>query len=323
VFLRADLQPAAAELSFAESAAGYAQLRARLEQIVTRSAGIVQFTLRLDAAGQYADNLLHFLQTLSLPGASCTISRGDPLRNKHYRAALFGRQKSDPVDALAMARYALSEQPSSSAALSLEQRLLRFPICRTAASPRFWPAPVRASRRSPDRRPSSSSATRCGNCATAAHARNADQPTPETKQAAGLKPEIQPAVKEVATACDFKIAPALPRPQASVDFAHLKRQLPLARVLDQLGLTAKLRGSRLHRRCACPIHRGDGRGRTFSVNLVEHVFHCFQASCGQQGGVIDLWAALHSLSLPDAALDLVQTFQLEPAPPHATEKRHG
>ena len=114
-FLRADLQPAAAELYFAESAAGYAQLRARLEQIVTRSAGIVQFTLRLDAAGQYADNLLHFLQTLSLPGASFTISCGDPQRNKNYRAALFGPQKSDPVEALAMARYALSETPAAEA----------------------------------------------------------------------------------------------------------------------------------------------------------------------------------------------------------------
>ena len=54
-FLRDDLQPAAAELSFAESAAGYAQLRQRLEQIAQRH-GAVQFLIRLDAAGQYADN---------------------------------------------------------------------------------------------------------------------------------------------------------------------------------------------------------------------------------------------------------------------------
>jgi transposase len=548
VFLRADLQPAAAELSFAESAAGYAQLRARLAQIVARSAGIVQFTLRLDAAGQYADNLLHFLQTLSLPGASFTVSCGDPQRNKHYRAALFGPQKSDPVDALAMARYALSEAPSASPVLSLEQRLLRqiaarlqavvrqqtrlsnqlhqllaliFPelalltqdvtlgwvlellhryptarllaaaseedlaaipylphgrIAALLASARasiaslagpaaeqlvrdqvrqlrdgrarqkrlehslisayqalpvsnqlhtipgigevtaailtafivdirrfatpgklvayFGVLPIEASsgvdRDGRPRGPKRHVMSRRGNdlvrrylwmaalsaishngavralyarvvakhpdhksiavghamrkllhqvhalwktgrpfdparcpSITPAAAPGADlveQPTPETKQAAGLTPDL-PAAKEVATACDSKIAPPLPRPQALVDFAHLKRQLPLARVLDQLGL--KLRGSGPQRRCACPIHRGDARGRTFSVNLAENVFHCFEAACGQQGDVIDLWAALHSFSLREAALDLVQTFQLEPAPPHATEKRHG
>ena len=71
------------------------------------------------------------------------------------------------------------------------------------------------------------------------------------------------------------------------------------------------------------IHCGDARGRTFSVNLDDNVFHCFDKACGQQGDVIDLWAALHHLSLREAALDLVQTFDLEPATVPGTEKRHG
>ena len=108
-----------------------------------------------------------------------------------------------------------------------------------------------------------------------------------------------------------------------MDFAHLKRQVPLARVLDQLGLTARLRGSGPQRRCACPLHRGDARGRTFSVNLDEHVFHCFDKRCAKQGDVIDLWAAVRGLALREAALDLVQTFGLEPAPQRGTEKRNG
>ena len=37
----------------------------------------------------------------------------------------------------------------------------------------------------------------------------------------------------------------------------------------------------------------------------------------------DLWAALHQMSLRAAALDLVRTFNLEPAPSNRTEKRHG
>jgi DNA primase len=108
-----------------------------------------------------------------------------------------------------------------------------------------------------------------------------------------------------------------------LDFAHLKRQLPLARVLDQLGLAARLRGSGPQRRCACPLHRGDARGRTFSVNLNDNVFQCFDKKCGQKGDVLDLWAAVHGMSLREAALDVVRTFGLEPAPRHGTEKRHG
>jgi DNA primase len=55
----------------------------------------------------------------------------------------------------------------------------------------------------------------------------------------------------------------------------------------------------------------------------ENVFHCFEASCQKKGDVIDFWAAMHSMSLRDAALDLVRTFGVEPAPTKATEKRHG
>ena len=126
-FLRDDLQPAAGELQFVESAAGYAQLRTHLEQIVSKH-GTVHFVVRLDAAGQYADNLLHFLHDRSKVGsanATFTISCGDPQRNKNYRAALFGSQKSDPVEARAAARYALNERPAPAKLLSAELRTLR------------------------------------------------------------------------------------------------------------------------------------------------------------------------------------------------------
>src|SRR6476646_7664104 len=63
-FLRDDLQPAAAELSFAESASGYAQLRKRLELLAQRHPEAT-FAIRVDVAGQYADNLLHFLHRLA------------------------------------------------------------------------------------------------------------------------------------------------------------------------------------------------------------------------------------------------------------------
>ena len=122
-------------------------------------------------------------------------------------------------------------------------------------------------------------------------------------QAAGHKP-VEPAQSVVTAA----------RHNPFVDFGHLKKQLSLQRVLDHLGLSARLRGSGLQRRGPCPLHRGDARGRTFSVHLGEHVFQCFEPSCGRKGDVIDLWAGVHGMSLRDAALDLVQTFNLEPGP---------
>ena len=93
-------------------------------------------------------------------------------------------------------------------------------------------------------------------------------------------------------------------------------------MLDHLGLLARRRGTGAQRRCACPIHRGDQRGRTFSVNLDTNVFQRFDKQCGMKGDVIDLWSSVHGMSLRDAALDLVRTFHLEPTAP-ATEKRNG
>lgn len=137
-FLRGDLQPAAGDLRFVESAGGYRQLRERLEGIASRYRGPVHFHCRLDLAGRYAENLLAFLQELGAPRADAvpladhaplaqatfTISCGDPQRNKNYRAAIYGAKKSDPVEAQACARYALTENPKPTTLLSAQQRLL-------------------------------------------------------------------------------------------------------------------------------------------------------------------------------------------------------
>src|SRR5262249_37882278 len=59
------------------------------------------------------------------PSFGLALSCGDPQRNKSYRAALFGSKKSDPVEARAAARFALTERPTSDLPLSLELRSLR------------------------------------------------------------------------------------------------------------------------------------------------------------------------------------------------------
>jgi transposase len=545
-FLRHDLQQAVGELQFVESAAGYAQFRARLQQIVARHDN-VHFFVRLDAAGQYADNLLHFLHALA-SSFHVTISCGDPQRNKNYRAALFGGKKSDPVEARAAARYAVSERPASVKVLPAELRTLRqvagrlqavvrqrtrlinqlhhllaltfpelallvkdialgwvlelcsrYPTAKLLAAAsaadiatipylpdkqidtlhqyarasiaslsddtvaelvrdqvrqlrdvrarqlRLEKTLVDAYRQLPDpnhldsipgfgevtaailtafildidrfetpnqlvayfgampievgsgvdrdgkARPArryvmcrrgndlvrrylwmaALSAVRFNPAVRALYARvvakhpdkkaiaighamrkllhlafaiwktkkpfdknyyPSDTPThvetevaaPTQEQAAGLKLTAEPARKEVTATCDEILAHGAPVDESTfIDFAHLKRQLPIARVFDHLGLSTRLRGPASQKRCACPIHRADGRGRTFSVNLHDNVFHCFDATCQKKGDVIDLWAALHHLDLRQAALDLVRTFNLEPAPIQRTEKRNG
>jgi hypothetical protein len=87
-------------------------------------------------------------------------------------------------------------------------------------------------------------------------------------QAAGHTPEAKPAEQVVTAACAPTVAAGRAAGEGTfLDFAHLKSQLPLARVLEHLGLASRLRGTGPQRRGACPLHRGDGRGRTFSVNL--------------------------------------------------------
>ena len=147
------------------------------------------------------------------------------------------------------------------------------------------------------------------------------------EQAAGLKPD-EPAQSEVTATCEGTVAEPAPSGEPWIDFAHVKKQLPMARLLDHLGLSSRLRGSGPQRRCACPIHRGDGRGRTFSVNLEQNMFQCFETRCAAKGDVIDLWAALHKKDVRTAAKELIETFQLEPAPrspttPTPHRPRHG
>jgi transposase len=547
-FLGPDLQTAAPDLEVVESAAGYARLRQRLVDLVARL-GPIHFRVRLDAAGLYADNLLAFLGGLAIDRATFTVSCGDTLRNKNYRVAVYGHQKSDPVEARSGARFALTERPKPGAAIPpdllpvrqvagrlqavVRQRtrlvnqlhqllarafpelamlvtdisagwvlelLTRYPTARllaqageaelqavpylphgrvgdllarardsvgclqdavaadlirdqvrqvrdaqarqkrleslaisayhdlpvpnhlatipgvgdvTAAvltafvldidrfatpgqlvnyfgvmpveassgvdrdgtprgpkryrmSPRgndlvrryLWMAALSAARHNPA----------CRALYGRVRAKHPDRPSiaighvmrkllhlayavwktgkpfdpshypwegrTEATGAGGSMGEVpaaghtldEPAGSVVTATGAGTLADAGPGVDGSgvwLDFAHLKRQLALSRVLDHLGLTQRLKGSGAQRRCACPIHRGDGRGRTFSVNLEANVYQCFDARCGSQGDVIDLWAALTQRDVRSAALDLVYVFGLEPCPPGGPEKRNG
>ena len=120
-FLRKDCQPAAGALTILESRQGYQQLEQALLRL-KKKYDDVHFHVRIDAAGQYARNLEQFLRGLDLP---MTLSIGEPKRNKDYCRVHYPKRKADPVESLAMARFAVVERPEATGGMPLEHAALR------------------------------------------------------------------------------------------------------------------------------------------------------------------------------------------------------
>jgi hypothetical protein len=120
-FLRPDRRPAAPPLTVLENHTGYQALQARLEQLHQQHPQ-AHFHIRIDAAGQYAANLEHFLRSLPLP---LILSIGEPKRNKDYQKAHFPKRTTDDTESQAMARFAIVEQPPATPASTPALALLR------------------------------------------------------------------------------------------------------------------------------------------------------------------------------------------------------
>jgi DNA primase len=95
-----------------------------------------------------------------------------------------------------------------------------------------------------------------------------------------------------------------------IDYRQLRRQITMREVLDLIDFQATWRdGPQL--RGPCPIHDcRSSSDRSFSVHLTRRVYHCF--ACHSHGNALDLWAAVRSLSFPQAALDLCRTLNFDP-----------
>ena len=129
---------------------------------------------------------------------------------------------------------------------------------------------------------------------------------PAGKVVTTATPTVEPTPSAVKPA-----APAIGVVRPRVDYAFLRKQISMERVLTHLGLLSQLRGGGQQRRGPCPLHSHPAAAeRTFSVNLQKNMFKCFHSECGVQGNALDLWAALHRLPLYEAALDLAETFGL-------------
>lgn len=109
-FLDQEKRTAAKPFHFKEDAQGYQKLRKAIDSLREKSQDTVLF-VRLDVAGRYADNLLHWLYGLDIP--NLTISVGKPAANKAYREAHFDKRKADHVESLACARFAVVERPEA------------------------------------------------------------------------------------------------------------------------------------------------------------------------------------------------------------------
>jgi transposase len=128
-FLRPDRQAAAKPLTVLENHDGYQAFQLRLEQLHQQHPQ-AHFQVRIDAAGQYAANLEHFLRGLALP---LTISVGEPKRNKDYQKAHFPKRTTDDTESQAMARFAVVEQPHATLPVPPQLGLLREVVARLQA----------------------------------------------------------------------------------------------------------------------------------------------------------------------------------------------
>ena len=94
-----------------------------------------------------------------------------------------------------------------------------------------------------------------------------------------------------------------------VDFQLLRQRITMQDVLQLLQFEATFRRGDQWRG-PCPVHNsGSPRSRSFSVNVRLGRYRCFR--CGSHGNTLELWAAVHHLSVYAAAVDLCQRLGLE------------
>lgn len=129
-FLDEDKRTAAKALHFTESADGYQTLAKAIEALRQKHPGCV-LHIHVDAAGQYAENLLQWLHAQDW---QAIISVGQPARNKAYRKAHYDKRKADPVESLACARFAVVERPPAMHRTAPEFSVLRDAVAQMEAS---------------------------------------------------------------------------------------------------------------------------------------------------------------------------------------------
>ena len=93
-----------------------------------------------------------------------------------------------------------------------------------------------------------------------------------------------------------------------VDFAHIRRAVPLASILRHYRLDAELKrvGSQLFG--CCPIHHGS-HPKQFVVDVEKSTWHCF-GRCRRGGGSLELVAEIERLDVRGAATLIAEWFAI-------------
>lgn len=129
-FMDDQKRQAAKSFHFTEDAKGYQALRAAIDQLCQKHPGCV-LHIHVDAAGQYAENLLQWLVRQAW---TAIVSVGQPARNKAYRKAHYDKRKADPVESLACARFGVIERPEATVQPAAEFSVLRDAVAQMEAS---------------------------------------------------------------------------------------------------------------------------------------------------------------------------------------------
>jgi len=104
--------------------------------------------------------------------------------------------------------------------------------------------------------------------------------------------------------------PAWRNSMPGIDYRQLRERIPMSQVLELLGFQPR-RQNREQLRGPCPIHgSSDPRSDIFAVHLGKQAYYCH--GCHASGNQLDLWAAVHKLSLHPAAFDLCRAAHIDP-----------
>jgi hypothetical protein len=93
-----------------------------------------------------------------------------------------------------------------------------------------------------------------------------------------------------------------------VDFAHVKRVVPLIAILSRYGLDGEFRRVGASLRGACPIHKGSNK-RQFVIDPNASTWRCF-GDCNRGGASLEFVAEIERVGIREAAVLIAQWFAI-------------
>lgn len=107
--------------------------------------------------------------------------------------------------------------------------------------------------------------------------------------------------------------------ETNVDFALLRRVIPLTTILDSYGLLRTFSRIGKQLRGPCPLHGGRNK-RAFVIDPEQSTWRCF-GDCDRGGGTFEFVAAHEQCSVTEAAQMIAQWFAIAPKASTAKQRR--